>query len=148
LEAHGAPVGDMLADARVRAHLIDAARTFIFDTGLAPAAVGAARGALRVLRDEPHRARAVLERAADLARIAGVAAPTSAVVSVVLGDPQVAFDAAQACRSRGVHVGCFRPPSVPEGTSRLRLTARANLDADELAHIDDVLTDVLSGARS
>ncbi|MDM7488279.1 8-amino-7-oxononanoate synthase [Rhodococcus indonesiensis] len=140
--------GVVLADARVRAHLIDAARTFIFDTGLAPAAVGAARGALRVLRDEPHRARAVLERAADLARITGVATPTSAVVSVVLGDPQVAFDAAQACRSRGVHVGCFRPPSVPEGTSRLRLTARANLDADELAHIDDVLTDVLSGARA
>ncbi|ANZ24931.1 8-amino-7-oxononanoate synthase [Rhodococcus sp. WB1] len=140
--------GVVLADTRVRAHLIDAARTFIFDTGLAPAAVGAARGALRVLRDEPQRATAVLERAADLARITGVAAPTSAVVSVILGDPQVAFDAAQACRSRGVHVGCFRPPSVPEGTSRLRLTARANLGADELARIESVLTDVLAGVRA
>ncbi|NKR97700.1 aminotransferase class I/II-fold pyridoxal phosphate-dependent enzyme [Rhodococcus hoagii] len=70
------------------AHLIDAARTFIFDTGLAPAAVGAARAALSVLRREPQRATAVLDRARDLARITGAAAPESAVVSVVLGDPE------------------------------------------------------------
>nr|WP_072847187.1 8-amino-7-oxononanoate synthase [Rhodococcus tukisamuensis] len=138
--------GVVLGDARIRAHLVDAARTFIFDTGLAPAAVGAARAALAVLRREPERAGAVLGRAADLARIAGVPEPESAVVSVVLGDPQRAFDAARACRERGLHVGCFRPPSVPAGTSRLRLTARANLTDQEMALIGEVLTDVLAGA--
>ncbi len=135
--------GVVLAPERVRAHLIDSARTFIFDTGLAPAAVGAARAALDVLRREPQRADAVLERAADLAAIAGVPEPSSAVVSVILGEPQRAFDAATRCRELGVHVGCFRPPSVPAGTSRLRLTARANLGAAELAHIETVLTGVL-----
>ncbi|WP_067478980.1 8-amino-7-oxononanoate synthase [Nocardia amamiensis] len=139
--------GVVLASARVRAHLIDAARTFIFDTGLAPAAVGAARAALRLLRCEPELAGRVLERAADIARIAGVPAPESAVVSVVLGPAQVAFDAAQACRARGLDVGCFRPPSVPEGTSRLRLTARANLTAAELDTIATVLGEVLAQAR-
>ncbi|MEU2033990.1 8-amino-7-oxononanoate synthase [Nocardia amamiensis] len=139
--------GVVLASARVRAHLIDAARTFIFDTGLAPAAVGAARAALRLLRCEPELAGRVLERAADIARIAGVPAPESAVVSVVLGPAQVAFDAAQACRARGLDVGCFRPPSVPEGTSRLRLTARANLTAAELDTIATVLGEVLAEAR-
>lgn len=138
--------GVVLASERVCAHLVDTARTFIFDTGLAPAAVGAARAALGVLRREPERARAVLDHAADIARIAGVPAPESAVVSVILGDPQRAFDAATACRERGLSVGCFRPPSVPEGTSRLRLTARANLTADELGTIDTVLTDVLAAA--
>lgn len=136
--------GAVLASEKVRAHLVDAARTFIFDTGLAPAAVGAARAALSVLLREPERATAVLERARDLARITSGEPPESAVVSVVLGDPDVAVAAAAACRERGLHVGCFRPPSVPEGTSRLRLTARANLDAREMAHVESVLAEVLS----
>ncbi|MGW5729469.1 8-amino-7-oxononanoate synthase [Nocardia beijingensis] len=139
--------GVVLSSARVRAHLIDAARTFIFDTGLAPAAVGAARAALRVLRAQPELAERVLTRAADIAGIAGVPAPPSAVVSVVLGPAQVAFDAAQACRARGLDVGCFRPPTVPEGTSRLRLTARANLTPAELDAIATVLGEVLAQAR-
>ncbi|MFI6573770.1 8-amino-7-oxononanoate synthase [Nocardia fluminea] len=146
-KAFAAQGGVVLADARIRAHLIDAARTFIFDTGLAPAAVGAARAALSLLRRDPSMATRVLDRAADIARIAGVGAPDSAVVSVVLGEARVAFDAAQACRARGLDVGCFRPPSVPEGTSRLRLTARADLTTAELETIAEVLGDVLASAR-
>ncbi len=66
-------------------------RPFIFDTGLAPAAVGAAWAALRVLIAEPQRAQAVLDHAAELARISGdTAVPDSAVVSVILGEPEVA----------------------------------------------------------
>ncbi|MFC6011903.1 8-amino-7-oxononanoate synthase [Nocardia lasii] len=146
-KAFAAQGGVVLADARIRAHLIDAARTFIFDTGLAPAAVGAARAALSLLRRDPAMATRVLARAADIARIAGVSDPDSAVVSVVLGEAQVAFDAAQACRARGLDVGCFRPPSVPEGTSRLRLTARADLTPAELDTIAEVLSEVLATAR-
>lgn len=146
-KAFAAQGGVVLADARVRAHLIDTARTFIFDTGLAPAAVGAARAALRVLRDDPGLAHRVLDRAADIAHIAGVPVPESAVVSVVLGDAQVAYDAAASCRARGLEVGCFRPPSVPEGTSRLRITARADLTAAEMNTIAEVLGSVLMLAR-
>src|SRR5699024_1302858 len=57
----GGQGGAVLADARVREHLVDTARSFIFDTGLAPASVGAARAALAVLRRDPARAGAVLE---------------------------------------------------------------------------------------
>ncbi|RVW00522.1 8-amino-7-oxononanoate synthase [Rhodococcus spongiicola] len=135
--------GVVLASAKVRAHLVDAARTFIFDTGLAPAAVGAARAALAVLIREPERVTAVLDRAGQLARIAGSDEPQSAVVSVILGDPDLALAAATACRERGLHVGCFRPPSVPAGTSRLRLTARATIDTEEMSHIESVLSEVL-----
>ena len=144
-KALGSQGGVVLGPAAVREHLIDAARPFIFDTGLAPAAVGAAHAALGVLIDEPWRAARVLEHAAALAEICDVAeTPTSAVVSVILGDPEVAFAAAAACLDSGVRVGCFRPPSVPAGTSRLRLTARASLTDDEMAVARRVLSDVLA----
>ena len=118
----------------MRDHLIDTARPFIFDTGLAPAAVGAALAALRVLAAEPWPAAGGAGACARAwPRSCGVAErPESAVVSVILGDPEVAVAAATACLDRGVRVGCFRPPTVPAGTSRLRLTARASLSDDEL----------------
>ncbi|ORA20696.1 8-amino-7-oxononanoate synthase [Mycobacterium arosiense] len=144
-KALGSQGGAVLGPAPVRAHLIDAARTFIFDTGLAPAAVGAARAALGVSRSEPWRADAVLRHAAALAEACGVIeVPQSAVVSVILGDPDVAVSAATACLDAGVRVGCFRPPTVPAGTSRLRLTARASLDDAELKVARRVLSDVLA----
>jgi 8-amino-7-oxononanoate synthase len=147
-KALGSQGGAVLASAAVRDHLIDAARPFIFDTGLAPAAVGAALAALRVLSAEAWRPEAVLRHAGTLAQICDVAdAPQSAVVSVVLGEPEVALAAATACLDGGVRVGCFRPPTVPAGTSRLRLTARASLDADDLELARTVLTDVLHAAR-
>lgn len=147
-KALGSQGGVVLGPEPIRAHLIDAARPFIFDTGLAPAAVGAAWAALRVLIAEPQRAQAVLDHAAELARISGDSAvPDSAVVSVILGEPEVAVAAAAACLDRGVRVGCFRPPTVPEGTSRLRLTARASLTADEMDLARLVLSEVLAEAR-
>lgn len=147
-KALGSQGGVVLGPPAVRAHLIDAARPFIFDTGLAPAAVGAALAALAVLVDEPWRAQTVLRHAEWLAQMCGVdEGPESAVVSVILGAPEVAVAAAAACLERGLRVGCFRPPTVPVGTSRLRLTARASLTGDELDHARRVLHDVLAAAR-
>src|SRR6202453_4490538 len=146
-KALGSQGGAVLGSAAVRDHLIDAARPFIFDTGLAPAAVGAALAALRVLIAEAWRPAAVLRHAGTLAKICAVAdVPQSAVVSVILGAPEVALAAATACLDAGVRVGCFRPPTVPAGTSRLRLTARASLDDDELALARAVLTEVVGAA--
>lgn len=147
-KALGSQGGVVLGPAAVRDHLIDAARPFIFDTGLAPAAVGAAWAALNVLIAEPWRAEAVLAHAQTLASVCDVSPrPESAVVSVILGEPEVALTAAVACLDRGLRVGCFRPPTVPVGTSRLRLTVRASLSADEMALARAVLTDVLDHAR-
>jgi 8-amino-7-oxononanoate synthase len=147
-KALGSQGGVVLGPRAVRDHLIDAARPFIFDTGLAPAAVGAALAALRVLGAEPWRAQAVLDRARELATVAGIGErPESAVVSVILGEPDIAFAATVACLEGGVRVGCFRPPTVPAGTSRLRLTARATLTGDEMTLARRVLTEVLAAAR-
>ncbi|MDV6299497.1 8-amino-7-oxononanoate synthase [Dietzia maris] len=142
-KALGSQGGVVLASERVREHLISSARTFIFDTGLAPAAVGAARAALGVLRRDPALASRVVEMAEHLAAVTGAEQPRSAVVSVILGDPARAVSAAGRCLELGVRVGCFRPPSVPEGTARLRLTARADLSDADVARASDVLAQVL-----
>ncbi|HEX5403484.1 MAG TPA: 8-amino-7-oxononanoate synthase [Pseudonocardiaceae bacterium] len=132
----GAQGGAVVGPRRVIHHLVDTARSFIFDTGLAPASAGAALAALRVLRDEPERSAAVLAKARELAdrlTAAGLrtCTPGAAVVSVRAPSADDALNWSQRCRAAGVLVGCFRPPSVPDKVSRLRLTARADLtDAD------------------
>ncbi|WP_210586053.1 8-amino-7-oxononanoate synthase [Streptomyces sp. GESEQ-35] len=133
----GSQGGAVLGPARVIEHLVNAARTFIFDTGLAPAAAGAALAALRLLRREPERATRAREVARELhARLtaAGLEAvrPDAAVVSVRAPSPEGAVRWAADCRATGLAVGCFRPPSVPDGISRLRLTARADLSEAQI----------------
>jgi 8-amino-7-oxononanoate synthase len=146
----GSQGGVVLGSQAVVDHLVDTARSFIFDTGLAPACAGAALAALRVVIREPDRTAAVRRRAGDLARAAvaaGLSAttPAGAVVSVVLGEPERAVAAAARCAELGVRVGCFRPPSVPPGTSRLRLTSRADLTDDDVARAARALASLQSG---
>ncbi|MFC8495494.1 8-amino-7-oxononanoate synthase [Streptomyces sp. NPDC057235] len=128
----GSQGGAVLGPARVIEHLVNAARTFIFDTGLAPAAVGGALASLRLIAAEPGlaaRVRTVATTLYERLTAAGLTAarPDAAVVSVRAPSPEAALRWAADCRERGLAVGCFRPPSVPDGVSRLRLTARADL---------------------
>lgn len=137
-KALGGQGGAVLGAPEVIVTLVDTARAFIFDTGLAPAAAGAALAALQVLGAEPQLAEQARDRAGELSRAATAAglaasAPAAAVVAVALGAPEQAVRAAQTCRDHGVKVGCFRSPSVPPGRSCLRLTARADLSADDVA---------------
>jgi 8-amino-7-oxononanoate synthase len=150
----GAQGGAVLAHPDVIAHLVDTARAFIFDTGLAPAAAGAALAALRLVGADPSLpARARANAAAIAGTVAGPSAaagrpgPAAAVVPVVLGDPHRAFRAARHMADHGVRVGCFRPPSVPDGRACLRLTARADLTAADLGRVEAAL-ESLSAGRS
>ncbi|OKI94899.1 8-amino-7-oxononanoate synthase [Streptomyces sp. CB01249] len=134
----GSQGGAVLGPVRVIDHLVNTARTFIFDTGLAPAAVGAALGGLRLLRREPERAlraRTVATALYEGLTAAGLTAvrPDAAVVSVRAPSADAAVRWAADCRTAGMAVGCFRPPSVPDGISRLRLTARADLTDEQVA---------------
>ncbi|WP_406708118.1 8-amino-7-oxononanoate synthase [Streptomyces halobius] len=133
----GSQGGAVLGPARVIEHLVNTARSFIFDTGLAPAAAGGALAALRLLRGEPQRATRARQVAGELhvrLTAAGLAAvrPDAAVVSVRAPSPEQAVRWAADCRAAGLAVGCFRPPSVPDGISRLRLTARADLTETQI----------------
>ena len=144
-KALGAQGGAVLGPRRVIKHLVDSARSFIFDTGLSPANTAAALSALGVLRGEPDlpaRARAAATTLAARLGAAGlpVTTPDAAVVSVPAPSPEAAVRWAEECRAAGVWVGCFRPPSVPDGVSRLRLTARADLTEADLDRAVEVIT--------
>ncbi|GLZ05464.1 8-amino-7-oxononanoate synthase [Actinomadura sp. NBRC 104412] len=144
----GAQGGAVLGAPEVIETLVDTGRPFIFDTGLNPPAAAAALAALDVLDAEPGLPARARDRARRMAAIAAglgletTAAPAAAVVPVVLGEPDAAVKAAEVCAEHGVRVGCFRPPSVPEGRACLRLTARATLGEADLTTLRAALTEV------
>lgn len=141
-KALGSQGGAVLASAAVIDHLVNRARPFIYDTGLAPSATGAAIEALRIVEDEPALVERVNVVARALADAAGVDPVAGAVLSVEMPGPREALEAQAECARHGVRVGCFRPPSVPDGISRLRITASAALDDDQLAHACRVIEKV------
>ncbi|NUP52076.1 MAG: 8-amino-7-oxononanoate synthase [Catenulispora sp.] len=139
--------GAVLGTAELTAHLVDAARSMIFDTGLAPASAGAALAALRLIRRDPGLPELVRKRSWELYELSlevGLRAtpPSGAVTSIIMGDPDSAVAATAFCLERGLRVGCFRPPSVPDGLSRLRVTARADLSDLESQQIRAILREL------
>ncbi|MFC9354540.1 8-amino-7-oxononanoate synthase [Arthrobacter sp. NPDC057013] len=157
-KALGSQGGAVLGSALLREHLLNRARSFIFDTGLAPASAAAALAAVRILRDEPWRAGSVHSNAAALAAAlapnlasrgavgqnsAAPAPAAGAVQSIPMPSAESALAAAESARRAGVRVGCFRPPSVPDGISRLRLTARATLTPEDIDNSCAVLRGIL-----
>ncbi len=146
-KALGSQGGAVLGDPAIIEHLVNAARPFIFDTALAPAAAAGALAALEVLVAEPGLPQVVQARVADLAAALGVTPSVGAVLSVEMPSPQAAVAAQLAAREQGVRVGCFRPPSVPDGISRLRVTVNAGLSEAEWAHALEVLVAVAKEHR-
>jgi 8-amino-7-oxononanoate synthase len=142
-KSFGAQGGLVLGLPAVREHLINRARPFIYDTGLAPAAAGAALAALRVLEATPELAGRVRGHAALLAGAAGVDAPAGAVLSVPMPGPHAALAGVTVAAEHGLRIGCFRPPSTPDGISRLRLTAHAHHTDEELAWSAKVLRRII-----
>ena len=131
-KALGSQGGAVLGSQAVVDHLVNRARPFIYDTGLAPAAAAAASEALRIMDAEPERVARLHHVAAALADAAGVPRVAGAVLSVEMPGPIEALAAQAECAGSGVRVGCFRPPSTPDGISRLRLTASAGIPDDDL----------------
>jgi 8-amino-7-oxononanoate synthase len=128
----GSQGGAVLATPRVREHLVNTARPFIYDTGLAPAAAGAASAALDVITDEPERVARVRAVARALAKAGGVPEVSGAVLAIAMPGPREAVAAVARAAEEGVRIGCFRPPSTPDVISRLRLTAHAHLSEEHL----------------
>ncbi|WP_409466974.1 8-amino-7-oxononanoate synthase [Amycolatopsis sp. GA6-003] len=127
-KALGAQGGAVLGSPLLREHLVNTARTFIFDTGLAPAAAASAAEACRIIAAEPSRVEDLHRAAVAIADAARVSRAPGAVQSIPADSPEQAVEAANLLYERDIVVGCFRPPSVPDGVSRLRLVARAGVD--------------------
>jgi 8-amino-7-oxononanoate synthase len=129
-KALGSQGGAVLGSRAVQMHLVDTARTFIFDTALAPGCAGAALAALELVT--AARVGALRHVVTQLATLLELPATDAAVLPVPIGDADSAVAARDACAQEHVRVGCFRPPSVPPGGACLRLTGRADLTDVEL----------------
>ena len=110
--------------------LINRARGFIFTTGLPPATLAAADAALNVMRSSPGLRKRLLKHAETLKTALTVLGYTllpsqTQILPVVLGEPKRATDVADALLAEDVFAPAIRPPAVPSGTSRLRVTVMA-----------------------
>jgi 8-amino-7-oxononanoate synthase len=134
------------APAVIRDFLVNRGRGFIFSTAPSPLMASAVRESLRILADEPGR-RADLRRLITTAEQAlarcGVAPTGSQILPLVLGDDARTMRVAAAVREAGFDVRGIRPPTVPQGTSRLRLSLTLNLTPADIATLADALTDAL-----
>ncbi|HLL65931.1 MAG TPA: 8-amino-7-oxononanoate synthase [Micromonosporaceae bacterium] len=143
-KAFGAAGGVVAGPATLRRHLVDTGRTFIYDTALPPAVAAGALAALALIRAGDGLRADLADRAAyavQRLRSAGldVSTPDGGVISVTAPGPDEAVAWAAACRERGVAVGCFRPPSTPDGGSRLRLTINVGVPRDAFDAAVDVV---------
>lgn len=138
-KALGSQGGAVLGPGPVVEHLVNRARAFIFDTALAPATAGAALCALEIARSSPELEELVRSRVRQLADALDVEPPAGAVLSVPMPSAAVAVAARDAALGAGVRVGCFRPPSVPDGVSRLRVTVSAGVPEAEWERAVSVL---------
>jgi 8-amino-7-oxononanoate synthase len=146
-KALGSYGGYICASAAVVDLIRNRARTVIYSTGLPPAIVAAAIAALDVIEREPAYAALPLAKAKAFARGAGLPEPASPIVPVLLGEAEAALKASRLLEDNGFLVVAIRPPTVPEGTARLRLTFTAQHPDDEIERLAEVVrTRVLAHA--
>ena len=140
-KAFGAAGGFAAGSATLHKYLVNRSRTFIYTTAPPPPVAAAALAALEIIRgNEGHARRAALaDRMFQLQdRLPSKASPLplSPIFPIILGPDRAAVDASRALRVSGFLVQPIRPPTVPDGTARLRITLSANHsphDVDSLA---------------
>jgi 8-amino-7-oxononanoate synthase len=138
-KALGSYGGYICASAAVVDLIRNRARTVIYSTGLPPAIVAAAIAALDVIEREPAYAALPLAKAKAFARGAGLPEPVSPIVPVLLGEAEAALKASRLLEDHGFLVVAIRPPTVPAGTARLRLTFTAQHPDDEVERLAEVV---------
>jgi len=127
--------------------VVNHARAFIFSTGVPASVAAVAKEAIAVMTDEPWRQQRVRELAgrtrAELRR-AGLSIPDgdSPIVPLVVGDESAALRAAEQLREKGMFVVAVRPPTVPRGSSRIRVTLSSAHTDEEVAALIAALKDL------
>ena len=127
------------------------ARTFVFSTGLSPAVAAAAYAGLERARREPERRERVLAAAEQLRAALGQLRVRTLgfghIIPWVVGEPGPAVSIAEALTAQGLDVRAIRPPSVPTGTARLRLTVSAAHTAADIERLAGAIAKQLDQGR-
>jgi 8-amino-7-oxononanoate synthase len=126
-------------DTPLRDHLVNTARGFIFSTALPPPVLGAALEGIRLARAEPWRRERALALADRLRAALGQPSQPSAIVPVPVGADADAVRLAEALQAHGYDVRAVRPPTVPEGSARLRITTGAHLEEAQVEALIQIL---------
>jgi 8-amino-7-oxononanoate synthase len=124
--------------------LINRCRPFIYGTAPSPLMAVAALEALRILKSEPERREQLAHLvtvASEAARSHGVPPSGSQILPIIVGEDRRAMALAGALQTRGFDVRAIRPPSVPEGTARLRISITLNVDEQLIARLFDALAE-------
>ncbi len=106
--------------------LTNRARSLVYTTGLPPSVLAASLEALKIIRAEPQHAETVLGHASLFCQLLDLPKPQSMIVPVIYGSEQKALTASSLLQDAGYLVSAIRPPTVPEGSSRLRITFSAS----------------------
>jgi 8-amino-7-oxononanoate synthase len=129
-KAFGAAGAFVAGSPSLIAWLWNSARSFVFSTGISPVVAAAALAGVKAAQAHPGRRERALAAAGELRRGLGAlgVAPLGfgQIVPWVIGEPGAAVELARALVEAGFDVRAIRPPSVPRGTARLRLTVTAN----------------------
>lgn len=142
-KALGSVGGFVAASAPVVDLLVNRARPFIFSTALPPPAAAAALAALDVLHSEDGaRLVARLRAAVDRVR----PGHPSPILPVVIGEERRTLEVAAALFERGIHIPAIRPPTVPAGTSRLRVALSSEHTTEMLDRLADALGELVGDA--
>jgi 8-amino-7-oxononanoate synthase len=130
--------------------LVNRCRPFIFGTAPSPLMAVAALEALAILREEPERrarlARLVEHAGRESQARLGVPGTDSQIQPIVIGEDGATMSVAAALRARGFDVRGIRPPTVPRGTARLRISITLNVDERSISELFDVIAAELKGA--
>lgn len=125
-KAIGCYGGYLCASAAVIDFMRNRARSVIFTTGLPPADIAAAIAALDLIEGDAGLRQRPLQKAQLFCRELNLPAPVTCIVPVIVGDPVRAMAASEKLKEQGFLISAIRPPTVPEGTARLRITFTAN----------------------
>ncbi len=133
-------------------YLVNRARPFIYTTALPPALAEATLAALRICAAEPQLRAQLRERMTqfqgEMTQVAGFEIKArSPIVPVVLGEAQRAVEASRKLMGQGLWVTAIRPPTVPEGTARLRVTLMATHTPEDIHQLTRGLADILNKER-
>lgn len=136
--------GALVCGARVLIEtLVNRARPFIFATAPSPLDAALVRASLQTLRELPSlqaMARARMEHAhAEAARLCGLEGLQSQILPVIIGDDGATMECAAALQQAGFDVRGIRPPTVPRGTSRLRISLTGNISDENVTALFETL---------
>jgi len=138
-KAIGAYGGYLCASRPVIELMHNRARTLIYSTGLPPATVAAAIAALDLIARDPDYVALPVAKARAFTRLAGLPETQSPIVPIVLGDAQTALAASRQLEREGFLAVAIRPPTVPEGSARLRLAFTAAHPDAEIERLADLV---------